>query len=616
MERDFSTVNGEDNTSIIFDRAEDKFLVVDDENNLVGILTKKDLLRVYYEKLKYTTTNLNAMLESASNSIIAIDLEYKITYFNRSAEKIVGKSKSEVLGKDIREILPQTRLPAVVESGEAEIGKTLKINDYTVIANRTPIKLGDKIIGAVSVFQDITDYENVLLELDKQKNITDVLNTVMELAYDGILVVDKQGHITMISDAYSKFLGVNKDEVIGKHVTEVIENTRMHIVAQTGVPEVADLQKIKGNYMIATRIPIIKNGESVGAVGKVIFRNVKELDTLYKKVSKMEKQLEHYKGQLKMLNTSKYSFNCIVGKSNALEEVRGFAKKASLTDSNVLIIGESGTGKELFAHAIHNASSRSDFPFVKVNCAAIPNELLESELFGYEEGSFTGAKKGGKIGKFELADGGTIFLDEIGDMPLQMQAKLLRVLQEKEVERIGAIGAKKIDTRIIAATNQNLEVMVKEGKFRGDLYYRLNVLTLNIPPLRERPEDIEDLVIHMIDKLSNKLGKYVDKISPEAMEYLKKYSWPGNVRELENVLERAINLIERDTTIQVIHLPEKITGQIPLKKIKSLNEIIEEAERQGIIDALRACNNNRSEAARLLKISRSSLYEKMGKYNL
>nr|WP_242945871.1 sigma-54-dependent Fis family transcriptional regulator [Anaerobranca californiensis] len=556
------------------------------------------------------------MLESANNAIIAIDLEYKITYFNKSAEKIVGKSKGEVLGKDIREILPQTRLPAVVQSGEGEIGKTLKINDYTVIVNRNPIKVGDKIIGAVSVFQDITDYENVIMELDKQRNITDILNTVMELAYDGILVVDKKGYITMISDAYCKFLGVIKDEVIGKHVTEVIENTRMHIVAETGVPEVADLQKIKGNYMIATRIPIIKDGESVGAVGKVIFRNVKELDTLYKKVSKMEKQLEHYKGQLKMLNTSKYSFNSIIGKSNALEEVKMFAKKASLTDSNVLIIGESGTGKELFAHAIHNASSRSDFPFVKVNCAAIPNELLESELFGYEEGSFTGAKKGGKIGKFELADGGTIFLDEIGDMPLQMQAKLLRVLQEREVERIGAIGAKKIDTRIIAATNQNLELMVKEGKFRGDLYYRLNVLTLNIPPLRERPEDIEDLVVHMMDKLSNKLGKYVNKISHEAMEYLKKYHWPGNVRELENVLERAINLIERDTTIQVIHLPEKITGQTPLRKIKSLTEIIEEAERQGIIDALRICNNNRSEAARLLKISRSSLYEKMGKYNL
>ncbi len=616
MTKGMAWVNEEDHGNTLFDRQEEKFPVIDSNGKLKGIVTKTDLLKAYYERLQYAINSLNAVLESASNAIIAIDRQKKITVFNRAAEQLLNMKASEVLGKQITDILPNSHLPHVLETGEREISKVVDIGDKVMVTNRTPIMQYGRITGALAVFQDITDYEAVLEELDNERNTTRVLTTILDIAYDGIVVVDREGYITMMSDAYTKFLGVKAEEVIGKHVTEVIENTRMHIVVKTGRPEIADLQKIKGNYMIASRIPIIKNGEVTGAVGKVLFREVSDLNALYQKISNMEKELEHYKDELRRANQAKYSFESIIGESRAISEAKSFARKAAKTDSNVLLMGESGTGKEIFAHAIHNGSHRSYAPFIKINCAAIPAQLLESELFGYEEGAFTGAKKGGKPGKFELANGGTLFLDEIGDMPLQMQAKLLRVLQDKEIERIGATKPQQVDVRIIAATNHNLEKMVKGGKFRADLFYRLNVLTINIPPLRERIGDIELLTYNFIDKIANKTGKHIERVSEEAMKYLKNHSWHGNVRELENVIERAIGIIEKDVVIRPEHLPAEITGEILYKDMKSLKDIVDQAEKQAIIDCLRVTEGNRSRAAKLLDISRSSLYEKMDKYGI
>lgn len=617
MNKNFTCISEEDNASIVFDKVEEKFPVVNYRNQLAGILTKTDLLKAYYRKLKYTINNLNAILSSTNNAIIAIDTQECLTFFNKSAEKILGVTATQVLGKKILDVLPDSSLPKILKTGQKEISRTISMNGKTLVTNRTPIISDEnKIIGAVAVFQDITDYENIVQELHNEQNETAILKTILEIAYDGIVVVDKDGFITMISNAYKKFLGLEDDEVIGKHVTEIIENTRMHIVAKNGLPEVADLQKIKGNYMIATRIPIIKEGNIVGAVGKVLFRNIDELNALHKKIGKMEQELEQYKGELKKVHTARYSFDSLLGKSKEIKMSKFIAKKAAHTDSNVLLIGESGTGKELFAHAIHKDSRRASFPFVKVNCAAIPHELLESELFGYETGAFTGAKKGGKIGKFEVADGGTIFLDEIGDMPLHMQAKLLRVLQEKEIERIGSNTPQKIDVRIIAATNRNLEEMVNKGDFRNDLYYRLNVVTINIPPLRERFEDIENLAYYFVDKIRTHLGKHIEKISEEALKYLKNYPWPGNIRELENVIERAVNIIDKESVILPKHLPDKITGEISAKEINSLKDILEDAEKQALIDALKLTRGNKSKAAQLLKLSRSSFYEKITKYQL
>ncbi|MCR1899426.1 sigma-54-dependent Fis family transcriptional regulator [Irregularibacter muris] len=600
----------------IFDKKEETIPVINKENKLVGILTKTDLLRVYHKKLEYAMKYINAVLYATNNGILIIDHRGKITLFNKAAEELLGLENHDAIGKSILEIMPDSRLPRTIETGEKEIGQTVLYKKKMLISNKVPVIYKGKIIGAVAIFKDMTDYNHLMEELDAEKDVSSILKTILEIAYDGIVVVDKEGYITMISKAYTNFLGVDQKEVIGKHVTEVIENTRMHKVIETGQAEIADTQNIKGSQMIASRIPIIKKGKVTGAVGKVMFRDVKDLTFLYKRISKMDEELARYKGDAKRAHSAYYSLDNIVGRSPAIMKAKNMAKKAAGTSSNVLLLGESGTGKELFAHAIHKGSARRNFPFVKVNCAAIPNELLESELFGYEGGAFTGAQKKGKIGKFEVADRGTIFLDEIGDMSLHMQAKLLRVLQEREIEKVGSTTTKKVDIRIIAATNRNLEELVKRGEFREDLFYRLDVVTLHIPPLRERNGDVQILAYYLIDKICNSMGKYILKLSEETMMYLENYQWPGNIRELENVLERAINIVEKDAIIQPMHLSKEIVGQFEFKEIRSLKDAMEETERNTLVEALSMAKGNRTKAARLLDISRTSFYEKLAKYNL
>ncbi|RBP43981.1 sigma-54-dependent Fis family transcriptional regulator [Garciella nitratireducens] len=618
MDTQIRCIYEEEDVSTIFEKSQEVFPIINYKDKLIGVLYKQELLKAYNKKLTIITEHLNTILNSTNNGIIAIDKDLSISFFNKAAGELLEVDYNKILGKNIYEIVPNSRLPYVLENRVKEIGKIMHYNEKKILTNRTPIIYEHQVIGAIAVFQDRTDYNQLLAKLEEEKNANNILNTILEMAYDGIVVIDKEGYITMMSKAYTKFLGVEHKEVIGKHVTEIIQNTRLHIVLKTGRAEVADLQKINGNYMIASRIPIIKDGEVTGAVGKILFRDIQDLNLLHKRITKMDQELAHYKREWKNANRAYYSFSDIIGESEAIQRAKSLAERASYSMSNVLLLGESGTGKEIFAHAIHQKSKRCQFPFVKVNCAAIPRELLESELFGYEGGSFTGAQKKGKIGKFQAADGGTIFLDEIGDMPLQMQAKLLRVLQEKEIEKIGSTNTQKIDIRVIAATNQDLEDLVKKGKFRSDLFYRLNVLTIQIPALRERKGDISILVQYFLDKICNEMGKYIENISEEAMVCLQNYNWPGNIRELENVLERAVNIMDKELIIQTKHLPKEIVnnGQIESDQVISLRERIEEAEKQAIIQALKATRGNKSKAARLLEISRACLYEKMRKYQL
>lgn len=421
----------------------------------------------------------------------------------------------------------------------------------------------------------------------------------------------------MMSKAYKEFLNCSNPE--GKQVVDVIQNTRLHKILETGIMEVGDLQEINGNKMVSMRMPIKKDGKTVGAIGKVMFKNIGDLHSLNKKLNNLEKEVEFYKNVFNREKIAKYSFEDIIGSSSAVKEVKDLAKKAGNTNSNVLIVGESGTGKELYAHAIHNSSKRVLGPFVKINCAAIPPELLEAELFGYEEGAFTGAKKGGKKGKFEIAIGGTIFLDEIGDMPMNMQVKILRVIQEKEIERVGGNVVKQVDVRIIAATNKNVEQAVRDGKFREDLYYRLNVIKISLPTLRERKEDIPELANMLRIKVSNRLGMYVEGISKESIECLVNYNWPGNIRELENVIERAINILDSDLIIQPEHLPERLRKnkfKSYIKENKYLKEIIESIEKDVILECLNKTKWNKNKTAKSLGISRAGLYKKIEEYKL
>ena len=469
-------------------------------------------------------------------------------------------------------------------------------------------------------FQDIKKEVSVEKKMKKMKKYIKVLETILDNAYEGIIVVDKEGFIKKFNHAYEEFLGVKEKDILGKHVTEVIENTRMHKVAQSGEKEVGYVQELKGHKIIASRIPIKDNGKIIGAVGKILFQDIAELKSLAQRFEVLENKLNYYKNEVERLQQAKYSFENIISQDSKMEYLKKVAKKAADSNSTVLIQGESGTGKELFAHAIHKSSHRKFGAFVRVNCAAIPRNLLESELFGYEPGAFTGAGKKGKPGKFELANGGTIFLDEIGAMPLEMQAKLLRVIQEREFERVGGTETIDLDVRIIAATNENLEKEVKKGSFREDLYYRINVIRLHLPPLKDRSGDIELLAKSLLKKLCNELEIEEKKISDKAIEKLKSYDWPGNVRELHNFIERALNLAP-GKIIYPEHLPQIITKK-ESKNIKNnkskdtLKEIVANAEKKAIIEAINNADGNRTKAARDLGIHRTSLYHKIDKYNI
>ena len=442
--------------------------------------------------------------------------------------------------------------------------------------------------------------------------------TILDNIYNGVMITDPDGEIIFFSKTYGNFLGIDPKGMIGKHCTEVVENTRMHLVAKTGIPEINHPHRIMGQDMVVQRIPIEMDGRVIAVYGQVMFKDVRDVQALAKKLNFLESKVEFYEKELESLRSSKYTINNIVGKSESIVELKRSALKAAKTNAPVLLIGESGTGKELFAHAIHYASDRRPYPFIRLNCAAIPKDLLEAELFGYEPGAFTGAGSKGKPGKFELAHRGSIFLDEISDLPLEMQPKLLRVLEEKEMERLGGTRLTKCDFRLIAATQENLEKSVEEGKFRKDLYYRLNVIPIQIPPLRERKEDIPIIVDHLIQTLNKDLGMNVTKISPEVLTVFENYDWPGNVRELANILERILYSIDSDM-IQIHHLPiflKSITTGSAKLQPTLLKRLKEDMEKEALLHAIHISNDNKNKAAKLLGIHRTALYKKMKRLNI
>lgn len=568
-------------------------------------------------QIQFTSLEENvALFEAVKDGIVIVDAEGTIRCINRRARELLGALERTAVGEPIVSIYEASKLPEVVETGTGVYDANITLGGRHCLTSRVPLYSGGTVVGAAAIFDDITKYETLSQRLEAERGEMSILKSVLELAYDGILVVDTEGRITMISDAYKRFLGVEGDALIGKHVTEVIENTRMHIVAQTGVPEINDFQEIRGDYMLATRIPYYVDGKLAGAIGKVIFRNISELHSINKKYTKIEQELRNLRSEISSIHYAKYSFDQIITANAQMDTLKKQAEKIAPSRSNILIQGESGTGKELFAHAIHKASRRSDRPFVSVNCAAIPEALLESELFGYEKGAFTGADKNGRIGKFELADEGTLFLDEIGDMPLQMQAKILRVLQDGEVERVGSNRPKQVDVRIIAATNKNLKEMVAEKLFRADLYYRLNVMNLHIPPLKERRDDVILLSSHFIDRLNAQNHGKVRGIAEKTQLLMRQYHWPGNIRELRNIIERAYHIMEADQEIQPYHLPAFLKAADPDYTGDPLKMMMETYEKKMLLERLIYFNGNKTKTAKDLGISRMALHKKLEKYNL
>lgn len=503
-------------------------------------------------------------------------------------------------------------LSAPVYSGDEIIGVLSAIG---LKENASPYALGILAASAraISIGYEAEKINKAIVEKNKCEN------AIVETLTDGVLTVDKDGFVTYLNQVGAEILCVNRENSIGKHISNVVDFKPVVLdVLKTGkgyIDKEFLLTTTAGIkiHFIKTAVPIKdENGNIVTVV-----------DT-FRKIKRVNKFLNEMTGAY-----ANFSFEDIIGSSTKLQECINTAKSAAGSLSNVLITGESGTGKELIAHSIHNFSDRRKQPFVSINCGAIPRELLESELFGYEPGSFTGASTKGRIGKFELADGGTIFLDEIGEMPMDMQVKLLRVIQDRKLTRVGGNSVFDLDVRIIAATNKNLLELCKKGIFREDLYYRINVLHVNLPPLRERKEDIHELIHHFIKKISNYLNKDVNDISANAMKKIMSYSWPGNIRELENTIERAVNLCggniiteneifnnEWGTSNDVVNQTDlsetAVSEALSEKDIEPLDVI----ERRAIERALSISGGNITITANLLHVTRNTIYNKMKKYNL
>ncbi|MGF6905733.1 sigma-54 interaction domain-containing protein [Fusobacterium sp. PH5-44] len=458
--------------------------------------------------------------------------------------------------------------------------------------------------------------------MSKKSELDDLLKLVIDSLYLSILI-DDNGKICYIGREYADILGVTFDEAIGASIEKIIPNTCLPRVLKTGVEEIGELFMMKnGELTICNRFPIRdKNGIIKGALSTATFYDLDHVKSLNNDINKLNSEIKSYQQKLSLLKKIPFNLDDVVGQSYEILKIKDTIKKIANSNLSVLITGETGTGKEIFANAIHSMSNRRFENFVKINCASIPKDLMESELFGYDEGAFSGAKKGGKTGKLEYANKGTILLDEVGEIPFSLQAKLLRVLQEKELEKIGSNKVIDLNIRIICCTNKNIREMVKNSAFREDLFYRINIVEIHIPPLRERKDDIPHFCEHFIEKINKYHGSFIEGISPKVMTFFEQYNWPGNIRELEHVLERACistkNKILNEEDFDFF-LPRIFQDQISEEEnIKnSLSYQKNKAECLAILKALESTNKNKTKAAKILKITRSQLYEKLRKYNL
>jgi PAS domain S-box-containing protein len=448
-----------------------------------------------------------------------------------------------------------------------------------------------------------------------------VFAQILDKHLEAVIAIDANGYIFYVNDAYYTVLGVPKHKVLGKKMQFIEPGAEMLTVCESGEPIIdKDVQIRSLNRHVVVNIhPIFRDQKLVAVVS--IFRDVTETKKLSQALNKAQELAEYFREQIK--NNDELSTPSMIGRNPAFLKALSQAKLVAKTDASVLITGENGVGKEVVAKALHANSNRRNKPLICVNCAAIPESLLESELFGYEEGSFTGAKRGGKLGKFELADGGTIFLDEVGDMSGIMQSKILRVLQEKEIEKIGRTQIVPVDVRIIAATNRPLETMIKQGIFRNDLYYRLSVVTIRIPPLRQRGEDIGLLAYYFLQQSNAKYSKTLT-LSSAVLHFFYNYEWPGNVRELQNCIEY-VSIMCSDDEIYVEHLPLSMLeakGDIPTATnpnssgTGSFRDEVQLTEKELILRALKTCHNNRTAAMKTLGVSRRTFYRKLKEFGL
>lgn len=558
---------------------------------------------------------LEDRLESLGDGVALVDRNLRIVSWSLSAERITGYPQEEVVGGECRKVLGSALcekncpVKQTVDTGQVVYNVSSEIETAVgvtipVSVNTTPLKdPRGETIGAVVTFRNIAEIETLTYELRKEKNM---LRAILESITDGVFSIDADWKITSFNKAAERITGFRREEALGMACYNIFrgqvckEDCPLRTTMETGEPvsgfemEVLKKDGRRVPISVSSALLIDEDGEIAGGVET--FRDLSEMKRLTEELS------------------AKHSFAGIIGKNARMQALFSLLKTVSETSSTVLIQGETGTGKELVARAIHYNSSRGDRPFIAVSCAALPETLLESELFGHMKGSFTGAIKD-KPGRFELADRGTLFLDEVGEIPSSVQVKLLRVLEKQEFERLGGTTTLKVDVRVIAATNRHLRELMERDQFREDLYYRLNVVPIHLPPLRDRSDDIPLLVKHFIEEFNEKMGKKITSAAPPVMDILIDYPWPGNVRQLENAVEHAF-VHCRGKTIRLEHLPEELKlfgGDLAVETpVPPLSEL----EKRVIVRALERNQWNRERAARELKISRTTLWRKMKKYGI
>jgi PAS domain S-box-containing protein len=566
------------------------------------------------------------VLNSIYNGITVIDEKGIITHFNKTAERIFKIPAHEALNRYVLNVIPHTsgKLLDCLKTGKPFYGEKLKGEEVTLIANINPIFHHGKITGVVSVFQDVSEIEIITKELDLFKNMKNWLDTIIDSSYDGLWICDHEGKVIRINKASERINDVKSAEVIGKDmkalIAEGIFDKSVTLEVLKRKTAVTMIQEIKGGKKIlVTGNPIIdEKGEITFVVTND--RDITELDNLRGQLQEAQALAKGYISKLSEVEMKGIDLSSIIFRSGEMQRIIEMVLRVAKVDSTVLLLGESGVGKGMIAKLIHKNSERNNGPFIRVDCAGIPDTLIESELFGYDKGAFTGARNEGKPGFFELANKGTLFLDEIGEIPITLQSKLLRFLEDHEIIRVGGTEAKEIDVRIIAATNKKIEEMVASKTFREDLYYRINVVPIYVTSLRERRDDILPLIYHFLEKF-NKTYKKVKVLSPEGIEALYKYDFPGNIRELANIIERLVVVTENER-IEVEDLPNSILGhkgkEMPYSSFFegiSLKDALEKFESYIITNTIKKYGSQ-YETAKTLKVDQATISRKMKKYRI
>ncbi|MDA8408544.1 MAG: sigma 54-interacting transcriptional regulator [Deltaproteobacteria bacterium] len=580
--------------------------------------------KLIYTELTDITLSWSDILDASHDGIVIINREGIIHVYNKAARRLLDDGDYSAVGRHFSEVRPETwpDLKNVLETGVSQVGKKIVLPKATIIANRNPIVIDGKVVGVISVFQDISEYESMISSLQGYKKLHRQLEAIFESSFDGLYITDGKANTIRVNNAYERITQLKREDLIGRNMVDLVKDGVLDHSVTLDVLERRDqvtiMQKIKGDkHLLVTGTPIF---DDEGRITLVV-TNVRDMTLLNEVNAQLEESRRlssRYYQALVEQKEFRHAMRDMVVKSASMAQTVQRAIKVAVADASVLLLGESGVGKSMLARIIHIISPRKERPFIKVNCGAIPESLIESELFGYAKGAFTGAAPEGKAGLIEIAHTGTVLLDEVGELTLNMQVKLLQVIEEKVFTRLGGTKPISVDARIIAATNSDLKDLVQQGRFREDLYYRLNVIPIHIPALRERRDDIAALALNRLERF-NRASGCAKRLEQAVMDRLMRYNYPGNVRELINIMERMM-IMSEGNLISISDLPGELREQNHpnidmFEDGMTLGEAVEQFESRVIVRAL-AHQKTLLKAARSLGIHPTTLWRKMTKLGI